>query len=880
VNKNPVNKRHKDSILGGSIMSGNPFILERPRLNALLEKALSNQVVHITAGEGYGKTCAVHAFLRQTKKTAIWIPLSERDNNPGHFWETVISAVGFYSPGAGKVLEETGFPESRRQLSSFLSVISDLCPKANNCLIVADDCHLIRNKAIIGFVNRFLSYRFPGMTIILISRTELQLNTMALFSRGLLTRIDTGDLRFTEGETAAYFRLWNMELPREETKKICTGAEGWILAVSLIAEEMKRTNREYGYSPLEIRSIKAMAESLFDSLPVSLQRFLVVLSIFEHWPMGAVEKIAAALPGKLPPQEELDEIVNRLSSFVRYDACVHGFIIHHVFLDFLKGKQSELSREEIKTAWTISARWCMENRLLINAAINYGMAGDYEGLLKAVYSFPRLMSRTAAASFLEIIDRVINDEHRNERDEWFLFLSHVTRQSMLISLGRYAESRAALEQSIAEFEAKPRDRLSSMVLSACYNSLASLSVITCRKTGDMSRILEYFRLGNHYYTLYPFTTAGPATRASIGSYAIPVGHNPGQGEFEEFIQITGQCVPFASQSSGGFLSGVDSLCRAELEFFKAGLKEAEQYVRKAILAAREKKQYETESKGLFYLLRIQLCNADTAACRETWRQMAAQLDIQDNVNRYVLHDIMTGWFYAHTGDMERIAPWLRDEREESDLNLLYHNFETMVKAKCLFAEKKYSETLQFLERKEVMEGLGSFYLGLLEITVLEAAVQSRMGEGTAALKTLERAYKMSSPGSNGCSAYFDMPFVELGDDIRNLAGAALNDKNCTIPVPWLESIRNRASVYAKKIATVVEQYRNDPEEGEIPLLTPQELSILQSISRGLTRGKIAARYSLSLNMVKTIIKTIYGKLGAFNRADAIRIATKSGLLKP
>jgi len=397
-------------------------------------------------------------------------------------------------------------------------------------------------------------------------------------------------------------------------------------------------------------------------------------------------------------------------------------------------------------------------------------------------------------------------------------------------------------------------------------------------TRDTSRTVEYFRRGSFYHARYPYIYWGPGARINIGSYINPIGYPPGKGEFEEFFRTIEQCIPYTSRTISGFLSGADSLCQAEFAFFRGDLNDAEQHAREAVFKAREKGQYEIESKSYFYLLRIQLCNGNISARAETWEQMEAQLDIPDYINRYVIYDIMTGWFYAHTGETNRIASWLWNEFEESNLNLLFHNFETLVKAKSLFARKQYGETLKFLERKEVREGLGSFYLGMLEICTLKTAVLSRMGDEETALKNLEAAYRISLYNTGDCLVTFDMPFIELGEDMRTLAGTALSSEKCTIPRPWLEIIRNKASVYAKKFTMAKEQYRNSEGEGEVPFLSSQELSILAGISQGSTREEIARNYSLSISTVKNIIKTIYDKLGAVNRADAIRIATKLRIL--
>jgi LuxR family maltose regulon positive regulatory protein len=54
--------------------------------------------------------------------------------------------------------------------------------------------------------------------------------------------------------------------------------------------------------------------------------------------------------------------------------------------------------------------------------------------------------------------------------------------------------------------------------------------------------------------------------------------------------------------------------------------------------------------------------------------------------------------------------------------------------------------------------------------------------------------------------------------------------------------------------------------------------VLTELSQGLTREEIAGHLSLSVNTVKSVIRSVYNKLGAVNRADAVRIATSLGLL--
>jgi LuxR family maltose regulon positive regulatory protein len=126
-----------------------------------------------------------------------------------------------------------------------------------------------------------------------------------------------------------------------------------------------------------------------------------------------------------------------------------------------------------------------------------------------------------------------------------------------------------------------------------------------------------------------------------------------------------------------------------------------------------------------------------------------------------------------------------------------------------------------------------------------------------------------------------MPFVEMGRDMYLLTGAALKDEKNIIPRPWLEKIRRNASAYAKRLLAAAAKFgeqKRDPYSPEI-ILSRQEMRVLTGLSQGLTREEIARTNKLSINRVKNVIKGVYLKLGALNRADAIRISVDLGLLK-
>ena len=61
-------------------------------------------------------------------------------------------------------------------------------------------------------------------------------------------------------------------------------------------------------------------------------------------------------------------------------------------------------------------------------------------------------------------------------------------------------------------------------------------------------------------------------------------------------------------------------------------------------------------------------------------------------------------------------------------------------------------------------------------------------------------------------------------------------------------------------------------------LTERELEVLQLLAQGLANKQIAGQLGISTHTVKFHISSIYGKLGATNRTEAVRIGLQVGLI--
>jgi DNA-binding NarL/FixJ family response regulator len=70
----------------------------------------------------------------------------------------------------------------------------------------------------------------------------------------------------------------------------------------------------------------------------------------------------------------------------------------------------------------------------------------------------------------------------------------------------------------------------------------------------------------------------------------------------------------------------------------------------------------------------------------------------------------------------------------------------------------------------------------------------------------------------------------------------------------------------------------DGEDGPVEALTPREREVLELASDGLSNRDVAAALGISEHTVKFHLASVYGKLGAGSRTEAVRRGLRRGLI--
>jgi len=167
---------------------------------------------------------------------------------------------------------------------------------------------------------------------------------------------------------------------------------------------------------------------------------------------------------------------------------------------------------------------------------------------------------------------------------------------------------------------------------------------------------------------------------------------------------------------------------------------------------------------------------------------------------------------------------------------------------------------------------------VINILVLQAIALQTMGDTLQALTALERALSLAEPGDHV------RIFVDEGEPMRVLiADFRLRIEKQARNAQ--EELSNRLAIYADKLlaafpasAPAPRPAIHTPKSEMVEPLSERELEVLRLLATELSSTDIAQELVVSVNTVRSHIKSIYSKLDVHSRYEAVARAKGLNLL--
>ncbi|MDR1706291.1 MAG: hypothetical protein LBS19_16650, partial [Clostridiales bacterium] len=464
--------------------------LSRPRVSALLAEAARKPLAIVRAGAGCGKTRAVYDFAQGSGLRTAWMQLSGLDNAGSRFWSKYTQLAAGWSGAFTEHCKNLGFPDTEDKLNLHLKQRESYAPE-ERLIIVLDDIHLVTHPGILRFLEKGLRAEVRNTSVILICRELPDINLSDLRLRGMIPEITEEDLKFTEDELDLYLRLQDLRQSKQNLKDIQADTSGWPFSVNLVARSLKKSPGYSGYVRLAMRSniFNLMETEVFGACSERLKRFLVKISLIDHLSAELIQTLAGEDCGLLSE-------LRRENAYIRYDNYINAYHIHHLFLDFLRTKQSALPEADRREAYRQAAKWCAANGFESDALTYLENAGDYEGVAEVLTGLPVQMPYDLAQRASEILERAPSQAMES------IYMLAVMRIRVVIRLGRWEEAVSLMRAYEERFLSMPAGPFRDRQLGVIYYTWGNLRALMSVSDGVYD-FDGYFAKMDKHLTAYP-----------------------------------------------------------------------------------------------------------------------------------------------------------------------------------------------------------------------------------------------------------------------------------------------------------------------------------------------------------------------------------------
>ena len=757
---------------------------------------------------------------------------------------------------------------------SAIAVANELAALDACGAIVVDDLHFTAIEPTI--INVFIDALPEGCRFVAGARSDPPLVLPRLRLRGELVELRGDDLRFAEGELAEFFRLQDIAVEAADLERLHELTEGWPAGAQMASIALRRGVPCADFLRAFSSTDRAVGDFLLSevlaSTPDDLVDFLVETSVLEVFDAD----LCASVTGVDDAASRLDRLIAANLFVVELDDPPRWFRYHHLFGAFLRARLASLGESRVRSAHERASR-SLEARGYVDGALRHAIAAQDvdrvetvlrgamgrslsmsdgpEVAVRAVRMWLHDMGSWCVQSdpewLLEVLIGLISISGPDDAPSWLRRVedAHPKATGSLRALleggwAEHAESRGQVLESIRRFD-RAMDAMAGVPPGTGLLALLHVAVARCHvQAGQIDtarRVLQHAQ--DH-----------------------PVGHPVADG-----VRTTGFAAFVAAVD--GDLTRAESLARTsteaadQLELGRhepgrvyAGLALVETYLERneaenasdlidgIKAAADESSRLTVQSTAVLQHAKLARHLGDEVGATSLLTQARLFYVDPDDAVRQVLGE-------------EAVAQALRFEPSRAgDLigELDPQRVTTQVlRVRRALLDRDHRDAAQLLaelppattRRTRVERGV------LTALTVLDRDVEGANRHLGVALADAQPEWMIRT-------------IIEHGPQVHKLLLSFAPDAGqATYLAALLDAAgREVAPVRAKAGSPLV-----DP-------LSPRELTVLRYLCTRLTYQEIAAALFVSLNTLKSHVRTVYRKLGAASRAEAVDTGRRLGLI--
>jgi len=884
-----------------------PHAVLRPRLIERLDEGLQSRLILVSAPAGFGKTTVVGEWAAGRERLEpdarfAWLSLDEGDGDPSRFLTYLVAALQTVAADIGQgVLDMLQSPQPLPTESLLTALLNEIAALPQDVVLVLDDYHVVDSEPVDEALAFLLEHLPPQMHVVIGTREDPRLPLARWRARGQLTELRAADLRFTAGEAADFLnRVMGLDLSAEDITALETRTEGWIAGLQLAALSLQgRTDADSfirTFAGSDRFVLDYLVEEVLQRQPQRTRTFLLQTAILDTL-CGA---LCDAVTGQKQGKATLERFERDNLFVVPLDDRRQWYRYHHLFADVLQAHLLEEQPDELPTLHRRASDWYEANGSRSDAIRHALRAGDLEWAAELIErEGPLVVTASQTATWLKWATS-LPDELIRARPVLSVWHAYA-----LLGTGDLEAAEARLRDAERWLEPGPDQAAVAVDEEELRSLLATVAVAraySAHSVGDVpgtvkhaQRVLELLPEGDNPRRLQGLALLGMTYWSSGDLEAADrlfVDYSQrllDAGDIPDAISAM-TILPEIRPALGRLRGAVDAL---------TGLL-------RVVIDLAEPLPMETADlyRGLGEMALEQGDLADAAAHLQTskelgdqgelpvwrWRWHVAQarllqaqgdlegaLGLLDEAERVFIRTPLAdvrpfaaqkARIWVAQGRVTEALEWARERGLSVDDDLSYlHEFDHLTLARVLIAQGETDgatgavhDAVGLLERLLLAAVEGGRMGSAIEILALQARAHKELRDTTSALAALQRALFLAEPEG------YVRVFVSEGPPMARLLKEAVS--RGVEP----DSARRLLAAFASAGPGSV------PAPAVKELLSDREVEVLRHIAAGLTNREIAERLYLSLFTVKAHARSIYDKLDAHSRTQAVARATELGIL--
>ncbi|MFW0789011.1 LuxR C-terminal-related transcriptional regulator [Gordonia sp. CPCC 205333] len=348
-------------------------VVSRPRVLEIFDNARILPCVLLCAPAGYGKSLAVASWLDERGLSdAAWVNVGAIGDNESSIWAGIVDALARRGDDTDELEEVVGLAdrapsEVARRLARWIT------QRPDEVIIVLDDLNGVTGEKIHDQVVEFIAAGGPNLHLVAITRHDPPWPLHRMRADGMLIDIRTDVLRFNNNEAGSLFAQLDVGLSGDELTAIVGRTEGWAAGLRLAALGLTGADDPTAFIADFSGCTGYIADYLMNEvylgLPKRWQDFLARVSTVDE----VCPDLAAALGGGPHSSDILSEL-SHLNAFIHELGDHLGWYrIHPLLLDFLRSRVTDrLRRVELHRA---AATWYHDQDEPLSA-LHHALSGE------------------------------------------------------------------------------------------------------------------------------------------------------------------------------------------------------------------------------------------------------------------------------------------------------------------------------------------------------------------------------------------------------------------------------------------------------------------------------------------------------------------------